>query len=115
MAYLKTGGADDGFHGALGIGIVTDDAFAIGVTAVPDPIDDMEWDGWLYHRFWDIHSRGTFSNDDGHINAVSFEVDSKAMRKMTEGDTLFAIVQVVEAATATGSIWFDSRALFKLP
>ena len=38
----------DGFNGAFGIGLVTRQALAVGVSAVPTPLDEEDWDGWLY-------------------------------------------------------------------
>ncbi len=37
-----------GFNFVAGIGIVSGDAFAIGVTATPNPFDDTDWPGWLW-------------------------------------------------------------------
>ena len=105
--------AADGFHCALGIGIVSADAFAVGVTAVPNPLDDMAWPGWMYHRFFDVHSGGTFNAADGGVQ-VRFEVDSKAMRKFGINETLFGVLQVVEDTTAVMQVYFDSRILVKL-
>ena len=44
-----------GFHCAIGIGVVTADAFGIGITAVPIPISNVDWNGWLFHQFFDFH------------------------------------------------------------
>ena len=114
QAYLRSAtAADDGFHCALGIGIVSDDAFTIGVTAVPNPIADANWPGWLYHRFFDLHASGAFSADDPN-GSIQFEVDSKAMRKFGSNEILMANLEVVEDTTATMTAWFDSRVLLKL-
>ena len=122
-AFLNTASAlDNGFACAVGIGIVTNAAFAIGATAVPDPIDDAEWDGWLYHRFFNLISPTAISNtaitdaDSVGIvsNVVRFEVDSKAMRKQDLEETLMAVVQAVEVGTATMSVQFNSRTLVML-
>ena len=123
LVQLVTAAAvSNGFHGAIGIGIVTDQAFGIGLTAVPKPISDMEWDGWLYHRFFSVMSSGVI---DGGVSAdhdmvlptagaVRIEVDSKAMRIIDEEETAAAIIQVTEIGTATADIMFDSRMLVKL-
>ena len=118
QAYLTAvAGAGQGFHGAIGIGIVNEDAFAVGVSTIMDPITDADFDGWLYHRFFDIHSvTGTLADGVNSVGVeTSFEVDSKAMRKVTDGDVLFAAVEMSEDGTAVADVFFDSRMLFKLP
>ena len=105
----------DGFVGAVGAGVVTSDAFAVGVTAVPNPVDDADWDGWLYHRFYSLHhSTATISNG---VNAgrEAWEVDSKAMRKLPSNETFFLSIQTVEQGAAQIEVFFDSRVLLKLP
>ena len=102
-------------HCAVGIGIVTSDAFAVGVSAVPDPIDQMEWDGWLYHRFFDLHSsEAALGDQQNGLTSIQFEVDSKAMRKVADNMTLMAVVQAVEIGAAVMVAHFDSRLLVKL-
>ena len=51
----------DGFRGAFGICIVSEDAFGIGATAVPDPVADAGWDGWLWHQFYSLMQPITFA------------------------------------------------------
>ena len=117
QAFLRSGDAGGvGFHCALGVGIVTQDAFSVGVTAMPNPQDDTDWK-WLYHRIFDLHTLdATIANSYGPagLAAIQFEVDSKAMRKMVPNQTIFASLQVVEAAAATMDVYFDSRMLLKL-
>ena len=102
--------------GAFGIAIVTDQAFAAGISAVPTPIDEQLHDSWLFWRaiqLQAINVTETFGNAGS--GRVEFEVDTKAMRKLTPNDTIYAVVQVVENGTVTANAFFDSRALFKLP
>jgi len=109
--------ADDGFSGAFGIAKVRAAAAAVGITAVPTPITDVA-DEWLYHRFFHIHAPAAFAAtgyaSDSVAASMQIDVDSKAMRKMTQGDSLVAVVEVVERGTAQLAIWFDSRTLVKL-
>ena len=93
------GSVGDGFTGAFGIGVVTASAFAIGVTAVPHPIADAEWDGWLYHEFWDIRA-GLDAALASNITR-QIPVDSKAMRKVPDSEFLImAILEVTEQGVA---------------
>ena len=124
LMMLKTSSAaGDGYTGAVGVAVSTVDATTVGVTAVPNPIDDEDWDGWLYHRYFSLASGAVIaagvSSDDDLVNATSaalrFEVDSKAMRKLSENDAIYASIQVVENSAATMSAWFNSRTLFMVP
>ena len=110
-------GAGAGYHGALGIGIVTAEAFAIGMTAMPVPITNLDWDGWLFHTFFDVHVNSSMPADPitSPAASVRLDVDSKAMRKLTSGDTIYAAVQVEESGTAVVDIYFESRMLIKAP
>ena len=119
QAFLKTSdAANGGFHLVFGIGIASADAFGVGVTALPNPGDDPGWPGWLYWRVFDLHSFGATiaeSMGAGGLGSVQFEVDSKAMRKVGVNEVIFASVQAIELSTATMSLFFESRCLFKLP
>jgi len=114
--------AQNGFIGAIGVGLVTTAAFSIGITAIPGPIDEAGWDGWLYHRFFSIMAAAPIDGGaaaDGDLihpttAALRVEVDSKAMRKFDEDMTLMAAAQVVEIGTATAQLSFNSRVLVKL-
>ena len=74
--------ADLDVVGAFGIGLVSAEALAIGITALPTPQSDADWGGWMVwrsfaYRLEFVDATGTFQIDWG------FEVDSKAMRLNT--------------------------------
>ena len=116
-AYLDSANAaGDGYHCALGVCIVNGDAFATGVGAVPDPLADAHWDGWMYHRFFDCHVGDKTAGDvNWNASVATIEVDSKAMRKISQSDVLIGVLDVIESGTATMDVFFDSRILVKLP
>ena len=108
----------DGFAKmAVGMCWVSENAAGVGITAIPTPLTDVAWDGWLFHR---MHGNITgFSTTElltGPIDAQRVEIDSKAMRKTRATDVL---VGVVELGTETGaaSLVFSgvSRILLKIP
>ena len=114
-ALLESGAAaGDGFFGAIGIGIVETAAFTAGIVSVPTPLTEDDAELWLYHRFFGVHVNSAAGvNDPGaHIR---FEVDSKAMRKFSDDQTMYAAVEVIEIGTAALDMFFDSRVLLKLP
>jgi len=106
-----------GFHGALGMCIITENANGIGVTSVPHPLGDDDWDGWLWHHYIDVRSITATIADGANAKSVVQEivVDSKAMRKFKESDLLVVVIDVVEEGTASMRWEFDSRVLLKLP
>ena len=108
--------AGDGFTGAFGIGIAEQNALAIGSTAIPSPVTDRDWDGWIFWHPVQLFAgvaAETFGNAGSPVDRVI--VDSKSMRKLDIGDGLFAVVELVLEGAATAEFTFDSRALLKLP
>ncbi len=100
----------DGFIGAFGIGLVSDQAFAAGIASIPTPFTDAEWDGWfLWGSFslaWD------FDDATGvRFSMLNHIVDSKAMRKVSDNET---IVLVAESQSGAFDISMPLRMLLKL-
>ena len=110
--------AGDGFIGAFGVGIVTDEAFAAGIAAIPGPLTAPDWEGWFVHQLFALRSINIMAASNNAIQDASsilhYEIDSKAMRKFSQGQTMVAVVDVVELGTAAMEVTWDSRALFKL-
>ena len=121
-AYLSLATAiDDGFSGAIGIGMASQNAFAdIGITALMHPLDDLDWDGWMYHQFIQIKAPDSFGAGADPIGQlamaqVRIDVDSKAMRKFDEDSALFFAIDVDEVGGSAMQVEFNSRLLVKLP
>ena len=107
----------DGFTDlTAGIGIVTNDAFAVGASAMPTPKGDSDWGGWLWHA--SLATLIGFETTEvlrGPMSAVRVPIDSKAMRKITGNETIFGAVQFgTEVGTATAQFQMNTRMLFKL-
>jgi len=114
-AYLETAAAaKDGFHCAIGVAIVPDEGVAAGIGSVPTPLTDEDWDGWLYHRHFDLHVAAAAAIDSFQ-SSIQFEVDSKAQRKFEAGNSIYAAIDVFEVGTAVMQVFFDCRVLVKLP
>ncbi len=94
---------------ALALAVVSDQASAIGVTALPTPITDMGSDLWfLYQLMFADESNLT----DRTRNGQFYSVDSKAMRKVEDGQD---IVMVAEQAITNGvEVSVGGRLLIKL-
>ena len=110
-----TGGVDNGFHCTWGIGLVSGDAFGVGVSACPSPQDDMDWGGWLMHGFMPMITPTLTIDDIGSAVVVNIPVDVKAQRVMGPNDVIFCTVDYLEVGIGNliGTT-FDSRALLKV-
>ncbi len=76
--------------GAFGMCVVTDQAVAIGVTAVPSPWTDQASDVWLMHQFWAAPWK---FNTSGAASQAMFQFDSKAMRKVEDGEDVITVFE----------------------
>ena len=104
--------ASEDFDCSFGIAVVTDQAVAIGVTAVPTPVTDIASDSWFMYE--QLANRIEFSDATGVRNVgLSSRFDSKAMRKVDFGQDL-AIVLETSSASSGVDIWNSLRMLIKL-
>ena len=107
-----------GYNYVAGIGIVSGDAFSVGVTAVPKPFDDIDWPGWLWIHMSGLHAPAgalASSSADAQTTREVVVIDTKAMRKLGTNEVLFMIVQAAETGAATMDIRGGTRVLVKLP
>jgi len=102
----------DGFHGAVGIGIVEDSAFAIGITAMPIPVTDSTWEGWMWHQYFSLTAPTAAQVSE---NRQTFVVDSKAMRKIGSNETLVAITEATEVGASGLILRLNTRTLVFQP
>ncbi len=97
----------------FGLAVVSEQAAAIGVTAVPTPDVDSDSDLWFVFETL-MGSIQVVAADDGVSECCGHAIiDSKAMRKVEPGQT---IVQVGETPTNTDGLVFTrfTRMLIKL-
>ena len=115
--YLKSvTSIGDGMIGAFGIGVVEGQAFAVGVSATPTPVAEQEWDGWIYWTPIQVLApTATEEFGNAGMSMVDFDVDTKAMRKLQEADTIYAVAEFVEVGAVSMDMVFDSRVLLFLP
>ncbi len=107
--------ANEGFSGAAGICVVTENAFDAGVGSVPSPLADIAWDGWFWFQMFSLKSvTGTIA-DGANANVVSKEyvIDSKAMRKTRQTDVIVGVLEAAETGTATLNAFLNCRVLSK--
>ena len=89
--------ASESQFAAFGMAVVSDQAVAVGVTAVPTPATDQTSD-WFAHRWL---SGNAVNLTDQTVGSRSYDLDSKAMRKVEQGSD---IIIVLENAIATGCV-----------
>ena len=107
----ESAGADLGVSGAFGVCVVNSDAFAAGAASIPAPFDDAGWDGWFV---WQSVARHVeFVDGTGfEINAMwNWQVDSKAMRKVGDNET---IVLMYQSQVGAVQVAMHLRMLIKL-
>ncbi len=104
--------ADEDFSVSLGMAVVSDEAVVVGITAIPTPEEQRDSDLWF-----------VFESLQGHLqvaSAIGFQsmapevrFDSKAMRKVEDGQDVVVVLQ--NSAISDGSISTVSfRMLIKL-
>ena len=123
-AYLTAATAlNDGFECAVGIGLASTAAATVGITALPTPLAEEDWDGWIFHQFFDLHAPGpivqaaaALSTDNSFMSSIRIPIDSKAMRKVPDNAfALYGAIEVIVAGTAVMAFQARTRMLFKLP
>ena len=106
----ESNAADVELVGAIGFGIVSDEAFAAGVASMPEPFNDADWSGWFVWRSFSYDIEFSDATGVGFLN-WDFEVDSKAMRKLGPNETA---VLIAESFTGAFRVSSPLRMLVKL-
>ncbi len=96
--------------GAIGVCIVSTEAFTAGIASIPGPFDEGFWGGWLVWRSFCYDFR--FGSGTGaQYPDWNFEIDSKAMRKVSPNEV---VVAVAESQAGAFSLFHGVRTLIKL-
>ncbi len=93
----------------FGISVVSDQASAIGITAVPTPITDMGSDLWLEYQL--LYYEMDPTNSMGP-QFQTYVIDSKAMRRVDISQDVF--VSAEQGAAVGGVLQTGFRMLIKL-
>ncbi len=89
--------------------VVTDSAAAIGITAIPDPVSNVDGDWFVYEDC----PNGFLNDVDGNTVWKNYPFDSKAMRKVGADDDI-ALVGANRSAADGGVLIVSGRMLLKL-
>ena len=97
-----------------GLAVVSEQAVAIGVTAIPTPVTDDGSDLWfVYQRV--MSSLAVVSAASAFEIGKVFEFDSKAMRKVEDGQDLVEVQELdVAGVTLGATVTTYSRILIKI-
>jgi len=100
---------------AIGLGIFSSDAFAVGAGSLPGPITDAGY-SWVWHRLFSLGPALDGTQNVQNIGQnIPFEIDSKAMRKMHPNETMgFVAEGLVINGGGTVDFSVAVRQLFKL-
>ena len=115
LMLLTSSAVQGGFQWAFGMGIVTSKAFSIGATAIPGPLTEIAWEGWLVHLQGVLKSPTATLTDMASAMVQQHVIDSKAMRKFNADNTMVGVFETVEVGVATMHAELRSRSLVKLP
>ena len=78
--------------GAIGMCLVTDTAAALGITAVPDPVTDVQDDVWFFYLSF-AQKLQVFDATGANPNfATWYPFDQKAKRIFSSGNTVAVVV-----------------------
>ncbi len=104
--------ADEAQLGAYGACVVSDQAVAIGITAVPTPITDSDSDLWFAYQM--AMTSFKFGDATGFANVgKSFEIESKGMRKVEEGQDMIEVIENSSVGSGLNML-VGARQLIKL-
>ena len=101
--------AEERYGGGFGIAVVSDQAVAIGVTAVPTPVTDYGSDLWFVIE--QMYGTVGLTTDVGFEGNFGKErtLDSKAMRKVDVGQDLIVVLE-----TPSFTVSFDTVMAFRM-
>ena len=106
---MQTETVDSEAQFAVGLGVFRNEALAVGVTALPSPIDRPDFE-WLAYFSGGMH-RGNIAGDDGGIGSFRKDFDIRAMRIMRSGEN---VAWICEAQTGNIEASVAGRYLMKL-
>ena len=80
--------------GAVGMAVVSDQAAAAGVSAVPTPDTDAASDLWFLHQY--LQNTVDFGDATGFIMQGDrrYQIDSKAMRKVNDSEDVILVAEL---------------------
>ena len=104
--------ADEFYHTAIGMAVVSDQALAIGITAVPTPISDVDSD--LFFLYGQVRGEINIVSASGALETGhTANIDSRAMRKVEDGSDIAIAIENGSQSSGT-NVAKGGRMLVKL-
>ncbi len=98
--------------GAMGMAVVSSQAVAVGVTAIPTPVTEIGSDLWFVHQTIFNAEFGDSAGGNGANRGHHWTIDSKAMRKVEDGQDVVIVIE--DAGLGGGARFFiGGRMLIK--
>ncbi len=99
--------------GAFGIGVVSQQAQGVGITAIPHPGTDADWRGWMYHTYFNSQTQFLSSVGLMFDKMHSIVIDTKAMRKVGDAERLVMVVE--NTGASHGITFFNAERILTKP
>ena len=99
---LDPSAADEKIVVACGMIVVSAAAFAAGLASLPGPHSESG-DDWFWHSYLAIGGADVVTNTGGVAQNPQVVIDSKAMRKVKQGEVAVLVTQVAAAVDQGGS------------
>jgi len=85
---------------AVGMAIVSDDAFVAGIGSLPGPVTDISTDHWMMWQAVGSHA----TSNTASMQLGIFQVDNKAQRVIHKGSRLVVMAEGMDGAASQGVI-----------
>lgn len=103
-AYIDNPSDGDRIYVGAGLIVVTEEQLAVGATATPNPLTDLDAE-WMWHGFMPLAFETTTNTEASTLAMDVLEIDSKAMRRVKQTQSL-ALVVARTAGAGSSSISF---------
>ncbi len=98
-----SGASNNSIGGAMGMIVVSENAFAAGLASVPLPLDDIENDWFVYEPVtFEASATSIGANNVG--SKITRQFDSRGQRKLKNGDVLAMVFELSQETSTTGTV-----------
>ncbi len=99
---ITAGSASTRISGAMGMIIVSENAFTAGIVSLPTPLTDTENDWFVWQPFV-LHVDATDPSANDVFSDFVVQFDSRGMRKMKAGDVIAIVYEAAQSLAITGT------------
>ncbi len=99
---ITAGSASTRISGAMGMIVVSENAFTAGILSLPTPLSDTENDWFVWVPFV-LHVDATDPSANDVFSDYVVNFDSRGMRKLKQGDVLAIVYEAAQSLAVTGT------------